>query len=154
MVRLLKQSSKWFLIGVVALSLYVVQGKIVLVTSDSIPHRLLVKTEGVPQKGEYALFQVSHTLTNDESVTLTKKLACYAGDVLQVENRDYYCEGHFLGRAKVETREGAPLVQFVHNGRIPDGKAFAFGDHQDSFDSRYWGLIELAAAKRVVPLFN
>ena len=154
MVKLPKVSPKWLAVAVLALPLYFVQGKLVVITSDSIDHRFLVKTEGVPQKDEYALFRISHELTDDESVTLTKRLACYAGDLLQVKNRDFYCEGHYLGRAKVTSRQGVPLTPFVYNGAIPDGYAFAIGEHQDSFDSRYWGLLELAVAERVVPLLQ
>ena len=152
MVRLPTLSPKWLLVGLLALPVYFLQGKLVVITSDSIPHRFLVKTDSAPQKGDYALFQISHELTDEEPVTLTKKIACYAGDVLQVENRDYYCEGHYLGRAKLSSRQGAPLTPFVHNGPIPAGYAFALGEHQDSFDSRYWGLIEIAMTERLAPL--
>ena len=150
----LNKSARWLLLGAVLLPIFFLQGKLVLVTSDSVPHRVLVKTDGVPQKGDYALIRIEHALTDHEPVTLTKKLACYAGEVLEVDHRDYYCDGQYLGRAKRESLAGTPLQRFVHNGPIPTGYAFALGEHVDSFDSRYWGLVDVDLTERLVPLFN
>lgn len=150
----IKKSALWLVLAALVVPIFIAQGKLVLVTSESVPHRVLVKAHGVPAKGDYALIRVEHALTDDEPVTLTKKLACYAGEVLEVDHRDYYCEGQYLGRAKRQTLTGTPLTGFVHNGPIPDGYAFALGEHVDSFDSRYWGFVELGLAERLVPLLK
>jgi len=34
------------------------------------------------------------------------------------------------------------MSRFVYNGAIPDGMYFMMGSHKDSYDSRYYGLVD------------
>ena len=124
-----------------------------ITTSQSLYHRVFWMTDEVPGPGDYATFELSHPLAGPEPVLISKQLKCWPGETLKVEGRDFWCGGHYLGRAKTKTLTGKPLPLFSFSGPIPEGKAFAFGSHPDSFDSRYWGFVEIATAKRLEAIF-
>ncbi len=144
---------KLAVVAVLALGVYVSERHILVTVSASVEHRWFWRSGDKPARGDYATFLLEHPLAGDRPVRLTKRLACWGGDVLNVSDRDYYCNGTFLGVAKETGLNGQALPQFVYNGHIPHGKAFAFGTHKDSFDSRYWGLVDVAATERLSPLF-
>jgi len=74
---------------------------------------------------------------------LIKILACDEGHYLEVDkNKNYYCDGKFLGKALDTDKKGNPIKNFVWNGKIPKGKAFVIGIHPRSYDSRYFGFID------------
>lgn len=131
------------IIAVLALPIVYVYQHLNITTSESLEDRFYWMVEGAPQKGDFVMFELSHPLIGDHPTRLTKKLICWEGDLLEVKGRDYFCNGEFIGSAKEKSRKGAVLPQFTFNGTIPEGKAFASGQHKDSFDSRYWGFIDL-----------
>ena len=144
---------KLAVVALMALGVYLTERNILLTVSASVGHRWFWRSGEQPARGDYATFLLQHPLAGAQPVRLTKRLVCWSGDVLKVSDRHYYCNGQFLGIAKETGLNGQALPQFVYQGRIPDGKAFAYGAHKDSFDSRYWGLLEVEAAERLSPLF-
>ncbi len=110
-------------------------------------------------KGDYVLFRMDKETImqfTDEPHTdkVMKIVGCAGGSVLKVEGRDYFCDGVFLCRAKEVTLAGRPISHFVFNGEISQGSLFVIGEHKDSFDSRYFGLIDAkSVAAKAYPLF-
>ena len=50
---------------------------------------------------------------------------------------------------------GRPLpASRLQDGQIPDGFALMLGQHEGSFDSRYFGLVPAAALRRVLPVLT
>ncbi|WP_457641315.1 S26 family signal peptidase [Persephonella sp.] len=74
---------------------------------------------------------------------LVKILVCDEGHYLKVdENKNYYCDGEFLGKAVDTDSKGNSIENFKWDGPIPEGKAFVMGTHRKSYDSRYFGFID------------
>ena len=98
----------------------------------------------------------SPLLEQGKPQSLIKEVTCVPGDALQVDtrNRFFYCNGQYLGMAKVITLKGALLPMFVYSGRIPGGRLFVSGRHRDSFDSRYWGFLDARNVRAIAtPIF-
>ena len=144
---------KLAVIAVLALAVFVTERNILVTVSASVEHRWFWRTSELPARGDYATFMLQHPLAGERPVRLTKRLACWSGDVLSINDREYFCNGKLLGVAKQTGLNGEALPQFVYQGQIPDGKAFALGAHKDSFDSRYWGFVDVEHSERVSPLF-
>jgi hypothetical protein len=139
--------------GPLALGVSYLYDRLNITVSESLDHRIFWVTDDRPGPGDYASFELVHPLAGPEPVLISKQLRCWSGDVLTQENRRFFCNGEFLGEAKSESLTGKPLPLFEFAGIIPEGKAFAYGTHKDSFDSRYWGFVELSAAKRLKAIF-
>lgn len=91
-------------------------------------------------KGKYAFFTVMHPFEKRE-VQLIKKIGCDENDILSInENKEYFCNNAFLGKAKDKAKNGKNIESFSFNGKIPEGHFFFIGSHPDSYDSRYYGL--------------
>ena len=74
---------------------------------------------------------------------LIKRLACDEGHYLKVDkNKNYYCDGKYLGTAVDTDKDGNPVKNFVWDGPIPRGKCFVIGTHKRSYDSRYFGFVD------------
>lgn len=105
---------------------------------------LMIKGEGekLVKKGAIVRFPHNDEVTNGQTVFMLKRVECVGGEKLTVENKEYYCDGRYLGRAKDRSRAGKAVRNFVFNGNIPDGMFFAMAPHIDSYDSRYYGLVK------------
>lgn len=99
--------------------------------------------------GEYVIFDQYVPKPYFRMVSFIKRAGCAAGDVLKVDQDDYYCNGQYLGHAKRKSLKGEPMIPFVFNGIVPKDMIFAVGDHPDSYDSRYVGFISRERIKRV-----
>ena len=117
-----------------------------VVTSASIDHRIFYKGDGfiTAKDGDYVTFTMkSPLIEHGKPVNVTKKVACRGGDVLSVtDNKEYLCNKAFLKRAIDQTPSGVPLSNFKFTGVIPEGKYFVMGTDRNSFDSRYYGLVD------------
>jgi signal peptidase I/conjugal transfer pilin signal peptidase TrbI len=77
------------------------------------------------------------------SEDVMKILGCNEGDLLAVDaEKRFYCNGEYLVRAKDYSLKGEPLRHFVYRGTVPKGFMFVMGEHKDSYDSRYFGLVD------------
>ena len=81
----------------------------------------------------------------DGIIHAVKRIGCDTGEELirkGKNGREFYCRKRFLGKTKEQSRHGEPLKPAQVQGVIPPGMAFLVGDNKDSFDSRYFGLID------------
>jgi type IV secretory pathway protease TraF len=134
-------------------------GRLFITLTPSIKYRLLWLTSDVKNvgTGDYVVFLLDKDrlqdlplpteLAEDKGgvISAVKRIGCDAGEILsrKGENgRDFFCGERFLGRAKEKTRKGAMLEPARAQGVIPPGRAFMVGDNTDSFDSRYFGLVD------------
>ena len=97
--------------------------------------------------GDYVLFTFRNDaiakIMGNSNKDMMKIIGCDEGEILTVdENKCFYCNGEYLVKAKDRSLKGEPLQQFDFNGEIPAGFMFVMGQHKDSYDSRYFGLIE------------
>lgn len=170
----LRHKSPRFLARVLALGLLVflaaaqLPRHFALTLTDSVTPRLFFLDKAHKAgPGDYVLFRIEEEhihaadvggilelVRNGGEVRVVKRIGCGAGQRLVVVEREYFCEGVRLGLAKEVSRKGEPLAAFVFNGEIPAGEAFLVGDHPDSFDSRYFGLVKRSAfIARARPVF-
>lgn len=94
-------------------------------------------------RNDYVAFD--HLVPDGKNIHELKMVACLPLDELVVTQEGipaFFCNGVFVGRAKIRTPSGKLLPIFQYNGRIPEGKYFVFGAHENSYDSRYYGFID------------
>jgi conjugal transfer pilin signal peptidase TrbI len=137
----------WILVAVLSLAGYWICSRLVFSLSPSLSHRVFVldRSGRAPRKGDYVIFQFSSPLLEQgKRQRVIKEVTCASGETLSVDvqNRFSYCNGNYLGMAKLITLKGTTLPLFVFNGRVPEGMLFVSGQHRDSFDSRYWGFLD------------
>lgn len=97
------------------------------------------------KNGSFVLFNYSNkTAMRGKTDMAIKKIACKEGEILNVINKNYYCNGEYLGTAKDYSLQGEKVINFVFNGIVPPGEYFVMAPHKDSFDSRYFGFISKA----------
>jgi signal peptidase I/conjugal transfer pilin signal peptidase TrbI len=122
-------------------------GRIVIAISPSLDHRVFVVTKRFTpeeiRKGDYVVFTVrSHYIKNGKPSKLLKKVSCITGERLETRDRQYYCDGEYLGMGKQYSMKGEAVDSFIYSGPVQEGELFVTGRHADSFDSRYLGFIE------------
>jgi signal peptidase I/conjugal transfer pilin signal peptidase TrbI len=105
--------------------------------------------------GDYVTLNVVYPYGEiPEEMTVTKVVRCMEGQHLKVNNLKFYCDGKYLGKAREETMSGKETTIFSYDGLIPEGKIFLMGPHEYSFDSRYFGLVEVSTLKLLLkPIF-
>jgi conjugal transfer pilin signal peptidase TrbI len=99
------------------------------------------------------LFEHLDTYLPEGETHLVKRLGCVEGQYLSRLNLQFYCDGKEIAIAHVQDSTGKSLPIFHFTGVIPAGKAFAVGDTDNSYDSRYWGFIETRNAQRLRVIF-
>lgn len=123
-------------------------------TSPSLNTRWLWVTDGEIDTGDYVVFDYKHDLMPEGLTRLSKRVGCLYPQYIRIESLDYFCDGIFLGTALETNSKGELLPHFKINGQIPQGQAFLVGDHPHSFDSRYFGLIDVNQLHRAVALLG
>lgn len=139
---------------------------LVLVKTRSINHYVVWKSQQPLQQGRFVLFSLKdwpaasmnqRSMTTQEeswfnligSQLLVKRLGCFAGQQLTTvtdkQHSHYFCDSY-----QVTTAPAHPVHHFVFNGIVPESHGFVVGDHPQSLDSRYFGLVPLETAKRVL----
>jgi len=111
--------------------------------SKSVDHRIFWLSQESVQKNDYIVFNLSNALLEKPPVKITKKIVCISGEYLKIEHNKVFCNNSFLGVQKHYTHDGRTLPLFKFNGKIPADNLFVMGTHKDSFDSRYWGFVDL-----------
>lgn len=121
--------------------------------TDSVNHRLGYLADGTPRKGDYVRFEFNHPLIlGNSKVILTKRIVCESGDIVRTEGVNVFCNERMVAKGLERTASGEPLTVYQFAGEIPTGKVLLLGDSDDSFDGRYWGLIDRNNLTRVVPI--
>jgi signal peptidase I len=103
-----------------------------------------------PQRGEIAVFE----FPEDPDKDFIKRVIAVAGDMVELRDKQVYVNGqpapqsfavfrdpHILPAAMQPRDNLGPI-------RVPAGKLFVMGDNRDqSYDSRFWGFVDLEAVK-------
>ena len=97
----------------------------------------------------------THIRPNCWPCMVVKYIKCQAGEKLEERQKlNFYCNNVFLGTAMTHSSKGVPVKPFRFNGIIPEGKFFAMGVSQNSYDSRYVGLENIKDVKDIaIPMF-
>jgi signal peptidase I/conjugal transfer pilin signal peptidase TrbI len=138
----------WLAITVLLIAGTVLPYKISVTLTPSLKHRVywLIRSPDKVTRGDYVLFrhqELTARMGMKKSDDVMKILGCNEGDQLTVDaEKNFYCNGEYLVRAKDFSLKGEPLRHFIFNGPVPKGFMFVMGQHKDSFDSRYFGFIE------------
>lgn len=128
-------------------------GRIGINISPSVPFTtyLINNSKENIKKGDYVLFreQADPLGILPDDAKLVKKIACISGSNLTSDKNAFYCDG-----VLVAVRNNTEKMTFSFNGKMPAGKYFVTGEHQRSYDSRIWGLLdENNIISTVRPLF-
>jgi len=145
-------------LSIVSVLLLLVHQRIAVTVTPSLRYRVFYLkdcSEKEIRKGEYVLFNLDHPVTRDLSFKKTiKQVVCAPGDQLSVNDRDYYCNGIFIGRAKDVSLRNEEVTNFVYSGEVPARSLFVMGHNKDSYDSRYFGFISSGDVEKMAyPLF-
>lgn len=141
------------ILGITAVVAFV-QPHVIVPLMQSVKYHAFLLSNGEPAKGDYVNVQVRNRVIDlDKAVTITKRVACTAGEKLEYRAEEHFCDGHPLGRVLARTSTGIPLQAFQWNGPVPANMVFLSGDHPRSFDSRYFGFVQVASLQRLTPLF-
>lgn len=148
-------TSRIGLILSVVAAVTVVSEHLVLPSTPSIPYHVMYLDEGAGKKGDFVNVWVpGRWIGKDkEKVLLSKRIACVAGEQLHFREGAHYCGEELLGRVLEWDSKGDRLAPFAWDGPVPEGKAFIVGTHERSYDSRYFGFIDLDTTRRLTPIF-
>jgi len=123
--------------------------------TSSLGHRIFFLTEPDSlnfKEGDYLLFHKQ--LDQAQTDQLLKIVGCAPGQLLRVENSEYYCGEKYLGHALANDSKGKPLPRFIYNGPVPAGSLFMVGNHPRSYDSKYFGFIHAdRVLKKAYPIW-
>ena len=110
--------------------------KIGINTTDSLDTRLFIINKGeLPKKrGELITFYAPNNELHKEP--FVKIVGGIEGDIVMEENRNFYINGEFIGRAKKYSKTGEK-AEIGFTGVIPKGCYFVYSKHKDSYDSKY-----------------
>ncbi|MBN2569285.1 MAG: S26 family signal peptidase [Deltaproteobacteria bacterium] len=163
-----KQVDKWsrkkraifiFLIALVIAGGALIPSRIAVTLSPSVNHRIFFIAEysagDCVKNGDYVMVSISSPLLeNGKPQKAIKRVGCAAGDFLMGRSGEFSCyllgndekpscDGAFLGKAKEFSLKGEKLPVFSYAGVVPEGKMFLIGSHKDSYDSRYFGFVNV-----------
>jgi len=131
------------IVASLALTGWFIDRKLIFTCTPSLSHRLfLIRSVSDLKKGDYVVFTLHGDRFAKSKDKLIKRIACADGDFLRVIRKKYYCNGFFLGVAKDTTLSGEKLDNFIYGGMMEKDALFVMGEHKDSYDSRYFGLIQ------------
>jgi type IV secretory pathway protease TraF len=148
----------WKIILAMAIALAVglwLPAHISVTLTPSLGHRIFFLTEPESlnfKEGDYLLFHKQ--LDQAKTDQLLKQVGCAPGQLLRVENSEYYCGEKYLGHALANDSKGKPLPRFIYNGPVPAGSLFMVGTHPRSYDSKYFGFIHAdSVLKKAYPIW-
>ena len=137
-------------------------GRITVATSGSLDHRVffLLPAPAKVELGDYLVFrhqglsQMQQGLRGDHD-QMIKKVGCLPGDQLTInEANHFFCNGRSLGQALETDSKGRPLPIFSFNGPVPADKMFMVGTNPRSYDSKYYGFIDVhEVSHQALPLW-
>lgn len=164
-------------LGLMALMLGSASANVIVFADDSsIDKTFLIKWPGTPQTHDYIQFTMASNATikdkidtinpvfcaNPEArnghectaIKVSKKVGCSAGELLEVKGNAFYCDHVLIGYGKKQSMTGKPVELFNFNGIIPEGKLFAYGGNPDSYDSRYYGFVDVESVTKLIGIID
>ncbi len=150
----------FFIILAVVVAGTVIPRRVGIILTPSLAHRFfwVSKEPEHVGRGDYVYFEdaeLARAVGKPEHPNIFKIIRCDEGDTLTVDvQKQFSCNGEFLGVAKDYSLKGEKMPFFVFNGKIPPGFMFVMGEHKDSYDSRYFGLKEKNRIRaKLYPIF-
>lgn len=103
-----------------------------------------------PQRGDIIVFE----FPEDPSKDFIKRVIGLPGDVIEIRNKKLFVNGNAVKDShsihkdpKIYSARQQPRDNFGPI-TVPPGKLFVMGDNRDfSYDSRFWGFVDLVAVK-------
>ena len=157
--------------AVLLISAYVAGYRINL--TGSLPRGIYRETSKTPQRGDLASFCLAPENEYRELIPerrylgesflcpsgqkpLLKRLAGVSGDSITVLHKAIQVNSTlYILPTRNYDRKGRPLPHKLRSGTIPTGKAFMLSNYNpDSFDSRYFGLVDAASLRKVIPVLT
>lgn len=152
------KKTPWFALPIMLIvmaSIFYVGSNIKVVVTESVDAKVVWPLKRAPAVGDYVYFHLTHRVleTPDNTLPFVKVLTCTEGQLLEKVGMNWTCDGKDLGTSREFSITGDKLDQFEFNGPIPKGKGFVQGTHKITFDSRYWGFVDLNAVTTVQKVF-
>lgn len=137
--------------------------------TDSMPHGIYQIVPGKPMRGDLITFSLAednpyfqislerHYLGMNGNRPLLKTLAGLPGDSIEFSAKGISINSELLPhtQTKDSDRYGRQLPIFLNSTVIPSAKGLALSTYtENSFDSRYFGLVDLNQVRRVVPVLT
>ena len=94
------------------------------------------------ERGEYLQFGLKGDPHVGDRVLIKRVVGVPGDEVEATADGRYLVNGVLVAVAKPYSLKGERLVWFRFAGHIPSGKYFVCGEHKDSYDSRYFGLVD------------
>lgn len=105
---------------------------------------------GEPQRGEIAVFE----FPEDPDKDFIKRVVAVAGDMIELRDKQLFVNGQATDQSFAVFRDPQVLPASLQPRdnlgpmRVPPGKLFVMGDNRDqSYDSRFWGFLDVKAVK-------
>lgn len=133
--------------------LFTALDRVELIVTESVGGVVSWKLNRSATVGDFVRFQFVSPTDDGSIVVITKRLVCGPGDYLHVDETSVTCNGRHLGDVKAATDTGYPLPVARFSGNIPSNQAFVMGSHEWSYDSRYWGLLDIRQMEAVKIVF-
>lgn len=105
-----------------------------------------------PERNDYILMKWPNALQEEvglkEGDILIKRIGCVEGDTLEFNphNNYFMCNGTYLGMGLEEmpnSKQKLSLFTFGEKMVVPKGMFFAVGDNPTSYDSKYFGFVDI-----------
>lgn len=145
---------KLILIVFLTLPIHYLSGKLIVNVSPSLNVRTLWLIDGEVKANDYVVFDFEHQLVPEGLTRMSKRVGCMHPSYIDIIVNDYFCDGNHLGTALEMDKDGNAMPRYLTKGQIPIGEAFVVGDHERSFDSRYYGLLKVSVLRRATTLFG
>lgn len=124
--------------------------KLIYNGSASAPAGFYRVDQALAQRGDYVLIEPPIWLGSlierreylPPGVPLIKSIAATAGDVVCRWNTRIFINGSFVGTARTTDKNGWQLPRWQGCQRLQDHQIFLLQRHPESFDSRYFGIID------------
>lgn len=129
--------------------------RIDITQQSSLPYKLWLTYEDLSIESDYILFlpPISKYISNLDAQYL-KKIVCKENDFLDVNEKNYFCNGKYIGTATKYDGNKNEIDNFKFNGIIPKDKFFVVGTHPLSHDSKYFGFVDKSQIlRKAIPLF-
>lgn len=121
---------------------------------------VVYRVSGAPERGDFIRFcppVVVAALPGakgwedscDGKVPLLKKVVAVAGEHVVVDSQGVQVNGALIpnSKPKASARDGSRLPSAVGEHVLGAGQVWTAGEHEDSYDSRYFGVINASAFK-------
>lgn len=95
-------------------------------------------------KGDFIMFHTNKLMpyhSTDDNII--KRVLALPGDRVDIKNDKLYVNGQFIDKLYLLPRLKKKPQSFDTSYIVPEKRIFVFGAHPRSYDSRYWGLINI-----------